>query len=176
MLDDQQSKSNGNERTEENIRERFKNILMAEVGKIHQKKEKLQNSDMPQEEKAKIKTDNKIIQQRKIDKWKDTYVLNSQAQESMQSGKKKKQPTIYTEEEIKALPYKCKFPECLQRFKVCSALGGHISKAHPGQSIAYNHKKTVRDRRELERILHKHAMDHYVSIEQDSTILQQVKN
>jgi hypothetical protein len=41
MLDDQQSKSNGNERTEENIRERFKNILMAEVGKIHQKKEKL---------------------------------------------------------------------------------------------------------------------------------------
>jgi hypothetical protein len=45
------------------------------------------------------------------------------------------------------------------RFRICSALGGHISKAHPGRSQAYNHKKTVRERRELERDLHKHAMD-----------------
>lgn len=43
-----------------------------------------------------------------------------------------------------------------------SALGGHISKAHPGKSQSYNHKKTVRDRRELLRDLHKQAMNMYL--------------
>ena len=47
------------------------------------------------------------------------------------------------------------------RFAVCSALGGHISKAHPGTSKAYNHKKNVREKRQLERILHKEAMSQY---------------
>ena len=50
-------------------------------------------------------------------------------------------------------PYSCKF--CPKIFNLRSALGGHISKAHPGKSQAYNHKKTVRDRRELLRDLHK---------------------
>jgi hypothetical protein len=53
---------------------------------------------------------------------------------------------------------------------MCSALGGHISKAHPGQSQAYNHKKTVRESRELERNLHKHAMDEYIEAEKDHNI------
>ena len=39
-------------------------------------------------------------------------------------------PLVYTDDEIKNLPYKCKF--CPIRFRICSALGGHISKAHPG--------------------------------------------
>ena len=43
-----------------------------------------------------------------------------------------------------------------------SALGGHISKAHPGKSKSYNHKRTVRDRRELLRDLHKVAMQIYM--------------
>ena len=62
-------------------------------------------------------------------------------------------------EEEKGLPHPC--PICNKRFKESSALGGHISKAHPGQSTAYNHKKRVRDARELERTLHREAMDLY---------------
>ena len=63
------------------------------------------------------------------------------------------------DEEEKGLPHPC--PICNKRFKESSALGGHISKAHPGQSTAYNHKKRVRDARELERTLHREAMDLY---------------
>ena len=59
---------------------------------------------------------------------------------------------------------------------MCSALGGHISKAHPGQSKAYNHKKTVRESRELERNLHKRAMEQYIEQETDPSILEQIKN
>eukprot|EP00347_Sterkiella_histriomuscorum_P019991 403339515 len=55
--------------------------------------------------------------------------------------------------------YQCMF--CKKKFKICAALGGHISKAHPGQSQAYNHKKQVREERELERCLHKDAMQFY---------------
>lgn len=53
---------------------------------------------------------------------------------------------------IKELQFPCKF--CDRKFKFCSALGGHVSKAHPGLSEAYEHKKRVRDTRELERDLH----------------------
>lgn len=59
----------------------------------------------------------------------------------------------------KFLKYQCRF--CKKNFKQCAALGGHISKAHPGQSMAYNHKKQVREQRELERLLHKDAMEFY---------------
>jgi hypothetical protein len=55
--------------------------------------------------------------------------------------------------------YSCKF--CKKRFKQCAALGGHYSKAHPGQSKAYNYKKKVREDRELERNLHREAMNYY---------------
>ena len=55
--------------------------------------------------------------------------------------------------------YHCKI--CFKRFEHSSALGGHISKAHPGQSSAYNHKKRVREMRELERELHRHTMKIY---------------
>ena len=54
------------------------------------------------------------------------------------------------------LPYKCKL--CKKGFKHSSALGGHISKAHPGQSDSYNHKKRVRETRELERELHRRTL------------------
>ena len=57
------------------------------------------------------------------------------------------------------LKYQCKI--CHKRFLHSSALGGHISKAHPGQSRAYNHKKRVRETRELERELHRHTMQVY---------------
>jgi hypothetical protein len=57
------------------------------------------------------------------------------------------------------LKYHCKI--CFKRFLHSSALGGHISKAHPGQSRAYNHKKRVRETRELERELHRHTMQVY---------------
>ena len=70
--------------------------------------------------------------------------------------------------------YKCNM--CPQVFFKCSALGGHISKAHPGQSTAYTHKKSVRESRELERILHKKAMEKYMQIEQNEEILDLIKN
>ena len=59
----------------------------------------------------------------------------------------------------KKLEFECKI--CDKKFAHSSALGGHISKAHPGQSKAYNHKKFVRETRELERELHKHSMEIY---------------
>ena len=80
----------------------------------------------------------------------------------------------YTPQQAADLPYKCKF--CPIRFKICSALGGHISKAHPGQSKAYNHKKTVRENRELERSLHKQARDQYILSEKSQVIQDQIKN
>jgi len=85
--------------------------------------------------------------------------------------KKNQKPVTYTEEEIEKLPFKCKFPDCPYRFNLCSALGGHISKAHPGQSQTYNHKKAVRDRRNLERLLHRETMEIYAEQEQDKEIL-----
>jgi hypothetical protein len=50
------------------------------------------------------------------------------------------------------LIFTCKF--CDRTFLHCAALGGHVSKAHPGLSVSYLHKKRVRDTRELERELH----------------------
>jgi hypothetical protein len=38
--------------------------------------------------------------------------------------------------------FRCPF--CTRKFTVCAALGGHISKSHPGKSKTYNHKKEVR--------------------------------
>ncbi|CDW84157.1 UNKNOWN [Stylonychia lemnae] len=73
--------------------------------------------------------------------------------------KKKKDKTSLSSPTSKYRKYQCKF--CKKRFRICAALGGHISKAHPGQSSAYNHKKQVREQRELERQLHKDAMNFY---------------
>ena len=58
--------------------------------------------------------------------------------------------------ELSEKKYICRF--CDKKFKICAALGGHISKAHPGQSESYNHKKRVRAERQLERELHKLAI------------------
>ena len=58
-----------------------------------------------------------------------------------------------TQQEDPQYEYRCRF--CNKSFQFCSALGGHISKAHPGKSDAYNHKKNVREFRSLERELHK---------------------
>ena len=55
--------------------------------------------------------------------------------------------------------FACKF--CPRIFMTRSALGGHISKAHPGKSASYNHKKIVRENRWLERELHQAAMQVY---------------
>lgn len=52
--------------------------------------------------------------------------------------------------------FKCRY--CTKLFSSCAALGGHISKAHPGSSKTYNQKKKVRAQRELERRLHKESM------------------
>eukprot|EP00826_Nyctotherus_ovalis_P062045 TRINITY_DN8908_c0_g1_i3.p1 TRINITY_DN8908_c0_g1~~TRINITY_DN8908_c0_g1_i3.p1 ORF type:complete len:290 (-),score=70.52 TRINITY_DN8908_c0_g1_i3:221-1090(-) len=43
----------------------------------------------------------------------------------------------------------CKY--CKSSFKSAQALGGHMSRKHPGKSHDYNRKKEVRKRRELDR-------------------------
>ena len=64
--------------------------------------------------------------------------------------------------------FTCKF--CTKVFPTRSALGGHISKSHPGSSASYNHKKTVRDKRWLLRELHTFAMEQYRLKEGDGPV------
>jgi hypothetical protein len=45
--------------------------------------------------------------------------------------------------------FACKY--CKSSFRSAQALGGHMSRRHPGKSHDYNRKKEVRKRRELER-------------------------
>ena len=70
----------------------------------------------------------------------------------VESSSEKPRSSIKQSKLDEAKPFTCKF--CDRRFKFCSALGGHVSKAHPGLSEAYEHKKRVRDTRQLERDLH----------------------
>ncbi len=44
---------------------------------------------------------------------------------------------------------RCKI--CRQGFKTSQALGGHMSRKHPGESKDYNYKKSVRKKREFDR-------------------------
>lgn len=46
--------------------------------------------------------------------------------------------------------FNCKHCKC--SFKTAQALGGHMSRKHPGRSYDYNRKKEIRMRRELERL------------------------
>ncbi len=48
------------------------------------------------------------------------------------------------------LPFKCKY--CEMHFAKAQALGGHMSRKHPGKSREYNYKKNVRKKREIERL------------------------
>ena len=48
-----------------------------------------------------------------------------------------------------AFDYKCPF--CPKQFQKSAQLGGHVSKGHPGHSLAYKHKQEVRDSRTIER-------------------------
>lgn len=41
---------------------------------------------------------------------------------------------------------------CKKCFKTGQALGGHMSRKHSGKSSKYNHKKCIRERREIERL------------------------
>jgi hypothetical protein len=45
--------------------------------------------------------------------------------------------------------YTCKL--CNELFNTGQALGGHMSRKHPGQSTDYMHKKEIRDKRDVER-------------------------
>lgn len=71
------------------------------------------------------------------------------------------------------MPFKCYIPGCIQKFSNAFALGGHCSKSHPGLSPIYNHKKQVRQKRELERDLHKEALEVYAKIENNASIIDQ---
>jgi|TARA_B110000285_G_C14523054_1_gene337437 hypothetical protein len=54
-----------------------------------------------------------------------------------------------------AYDYKCPF--CPKEFQKSAQLGGHVSKGHPGHSLAYKHKQEVRDSRTVERRYQKAA-------------------
>ena len=104
-----------------------------------------------------IKKKKEVLKKKIIEKFEveDKPIINKKANSSQES-----------------LPFICKFPGCSLRFALSSALGGHISKSHPGQSKAYIHKKNVRERRKLERMLHKEAMDHYILSEKNPQIIE----
>ncbi len=50
----------------------------------------------------------------------------------------------------KEKPFPCKY--CKMSFSKAQALGGHMSRRHPGKSNEYNYKKTIRKMREIERV------------------------
>lgn len=50
----------------------------------------------------------------------------------------------------KTKPFKCKY--CDLSFSKAQALGGHMSRTHPGESREYRQKKVIRKNRKLERI------------------------
>lgn len=50
----------------------------------------------------------------------------------------------------KVKPFKCKY--CELSFSKAQALGGHMSRTHPGESREYRQKKVIRKNRKLERI------------------------
>lgn len=66
---------------------------------------------------------------------------------------------MITQDETREYQFRCTF--CGKGFDISAALGGHISKAHAGQSQSYNHKKKVRQERELSRLLHKEVITLY---------------
>jgi hypothetical protein len=88
-----------------------------------------------------------------------------QEQEQVIYAKYSSMPTIQKAKSLECyveggqLIFTCKF--CERTFLHCAALGGHVSKAHPGRSVSYLHKKRVRDTRELERELHQEAVNLY---------------
>ena len=47
-------------------------------------------------------------------------------------------------------PFPCN--QCRMSFNKAQALGGHMSRRHPGKSNEYNYKKTIRKMREIERV------------------------
>ncbi len=55
--------------------------------------------------------------------------------------------------------YKCE--HCFLKYKSPQALGGHQSKAHPGQSSTYSLKLLKRKEREPERMMLQEAKDLY---------------
>ena len=64
----------------------------------------------------------------------------------------KRKPKVYSLNEKprkRAKPFPCKY--CDMGFNKAQALGGHMSRKHPGRSHDYNYKKTVRKKREIDR-------------------------
>eukprot|EP00826_Nyctotherus_ovalis_P025618 TRINITY_DN1986_c0_g1_i9.p1 TRINITY_DN1986_c0_g1~~TRINITY_DN1986_c0_g1_i9.p1 ORF type:complete len:262 (-),score=77.33 TRINITY_DN1986_c0_g1_i9:159-923(-) len=50
----------------------------------------------------------------------------------------------------RAKPFKCKY--CTMSYSKAQALGGHMSRTHPGESCEYKLKKNIRKNRKMERI------------------------
>lgn len=60
-------------------------------------------------------------------------------------------------------------------FEYGQALGGHMSRRHPGKSAAYNNKTERRKEREFERKLLQHAKIKYYLENKDDKPLDRVK-
>lgn len=55
--------------------------------------------------------------------------------------------------------FKCEF--CNNYFDNFRKLGGHMSNQHPKSSAYYSYRKEVRDKRYLERVAYKMALEKY---------------
>jgi len=94
--------------------------------------------------------------EQKVAKFTKTEAVSSESksQEPSASSSESNSESSYEEESVYESPefresFNCKY--CKNRFKSAQALGGHMSRKHPGKSYDYNRKKEVRKKRELER-------------------------
>ena len=68
------------------------------------------------------------------------------------------------------ISYTCQL--CSKVFYEKAALGGHVSKGHPGQSVSYNKKIEVRKKREFEWKCYKDAKEMYNSTQHEAVAVK----
>jgi hypothetical protein len=102
---------------------------------------------------------------------------------------KLKKSIVVVKKEPKAKKQKAKgFPcdYCTSEFSTGQALGGHMSRTHPNQSLKYNKKKRIRDEREVKRDLIYQArkelfLNHHLDYEElaktkeNKTLIKQIR-
>jgi hypothetical protein len=96
------------------------------------------------------------IKPQRVTKFSKTEAVSSESKsaEAGASNQESNSESSYKEESEYDSPghegsFYCK--HCKSGFKSAQALGGHMSRKHPGKSNDYNHKKEIRKKRELER-------------------------
>jgi len=75
-------------------------------------------------------------------------LLNKKPKKAKPKRKVRENPSQGVKRKLK--PFMCKY--CTMTFSKAQALGGHMSRTHPGESHEYMQKKVIRENRKLERV------------------------